>query len=78
MHESRLHEGKPADLPEPGESYSFGRAVRSIESAMQKDRRRDENSDLSALLFPTFLDSIAPEEIPALFFWVALRELVWD
>jgi hypothetical protein len=45
---------------------------------MQKDRRRDENSDLSALLFPTFLDSIAPEEIPALFFWVALRELVWD
>jgi hypothetical protein len=45
---------------------------------MQKDRRRDENSDLSALLFPTFFNSIAPEEIPARVFWVALRELVWD
>jgi len=50
MHESRLHEGKPADLPEPFESNSFRRAVRSIKSAVQKDSRHDENSDLIPLL----------------------------
>src|SRR6266481_1318320 len=51
MHESRLHEGKPADLPEPFESNSFRRAVRSIKSAVQKDSRHDENPDLIPLLF---------------------------
>ena len=50
MHESRLHEGKPADLPEPRESNSFRRAVRSIKNAVQKDSRHDENSDLIPLL----------------------------
>ncbi len=69
MHESRLHEGKQADIPKPRERNSFRRAVRPIKSAVQKDSRHNENSDLIALRFPAFLHLIAPEEIPARFFW---------
>src|SRR5690242_4662032 len=55
MPESRLYQGKPQNFPEPRQRRSFYRAVRAIESAMRKNRRRNENSDLIALrLFDGF------------------------
>src|SRR5882724_71476 len=68
MHESRLHEGKPADLPEPFESNSFRRAVRSIKSAVQKDSRHDENSDLIRFCLPTVVLTFAPRQNPGAIF----------
>ncbi len=69
MHESRLHEGKQADFPEPGESNSFRRAVRSIKSPVQKDGRRDENPDLIALPFSTVLTLDRAGRNSGAFFW---------
>jgi hypothetical protein len=47
MHESRLHKGKPEDIPETVQGNSFRRAVRSVEGAMQGIREgHKENRSL--------------------------------
>jgi hypothetical protein len=46
MHEGRLHEGKPEDIPQTGQRNSFGRAVRSTESAVSENREREEDPGL--------------------------------
>ena len=43
LHESRLHERKPADVPKSREGNSLCRAIRSVESAMQQDGEREED-----------------------------------
>lgn len=50
MHESRLHQGKPADIPKTGQGNSLRRAVRSAESTVQKARDREEEPSLIVLL----------------------------
>jgi len=46
MRKGRLHKGKSEDVPETGQRNSFGRAVRSAESAVQEKREREEDSSL--------------------------------
>jgi len=46
MHEGRLHKRKPEDIPQAGQRNSFSRAVRSTESAVQEDNRREEDPSL--------------------------------
>ena len=46
MHEGWLHQRKPEDIPQPGQGNSFGRAVRSVESAVQENGEREEDRSL--------------------------------
>jgi hypothetical protein len=45
MYEGRLHEGKPANIPEAGQGNSFRRTIRSVKSSVQAGER-EENSSL--------------------------------
>jgi hypothetical protein len=45
MYEGRLHEGKPANIPEAGQGNSFRRTIRSVKSGVQAGER-EENSSL--------------------------------
>ena len=46
MRESRLHYGKPEDIPKTGERNSFCTAVRSVESAVSENDQREEDRSL--------------------------------
>lgn len=50
VHERRLHQGKPADIPQAGEGNSLRGAVYAAESTVQKARNREEEPGLIAVL----------------------------
>jgi hypothetical protein len=52
MYEGRLHEGKPANVPEASQRNSFRGAVRSAKSSVQKVGKREENSSLISPVDP--------------------------
>ena len=46
VHEGRLHQRKPENIPQASKGNSFRRAVRSAQNRVQKVREREENRDL--------------------------------
>jgi hypothetical protein len=46
MRKGWLHEGKPKDISETGQRHSFGRAIHSVERAVQEKREREEDPSL--------------------------------